>query len=91
MSILPCPWCGEREEREFVFGGEAATVRPDPTCTDEEWVDYLYFRDNRRGLAGELWCHSWGCGEWFIVRRNTVSHVVEGASTIHSRPSELPE
>ena len=28
MLLIPCPWCGEREETEFHHGGEAhATAR----------------------------------------------------------------
>jgi heterotetrameric sarcosine oxidase delta subunit len=91
MNILPCPWCGDREETEFYFGGETTAVRPAFGCTDEEWADYLYFRDNPRGRAKELWCHSWGCGEWFVVGRDTASHEVEPATTIAGLPTEARE
>ena len=55
MLHIFCPHCGElRSEEEFHAGGQAHIPRPlDPNaCTDEEWGEYLFFRDNPRG--GEL-------------------------------------
>ena len=28
MLLIDCPWCGERAETEFSYGGEAGIVRP---------------------------------------------------------------
>ena len=28
MLLIPCPWCGERDETEFRCGGEAHIARP---------------------------------------------------------------
>jgi heterotetrameric sarcosine oxidase delta subunit len=41
MLIIPCPWCGPREQTEFAYGGEAHIVRPkDPDAlSDEQWSD----------------------------------------------------
>ncbi|MBU3059904.1 sarcosine oxidase subunit delta, partial [Pseudomonas indica] len=53
MLHIFCPHCGElRSEEEFHAGGQAHIARPlDPNaCTDEEWGDYLFFRDNPRGI-----------------------------------------
>ena len=46
MFLIPCPWCGEREEGEFSYGHEAHIVRPkDPEkLSDAEWADYLFMR-----------------------------------------------
>ena len=58
MLHIFCPHCGElRSEEEFHASGQAHIPRPlDPnTCTDEEWGDYMFFRDNPRGLHHELW------------------------------------
>ena len=42
MLMIPCPWCGPRDETEFVYGGPKGADRPDPAqCTDEVWLDYL--------------------------------------------------
>ncbi|MCB2150549.1 MAG: sarcosine oxidase subunit delta, partial [Rhodobacteraceae bacterium] len=44
MQIFPCPFCGPREEHEFLFAAEAGKVRPEPAAkvSDEEWAAYLY-------------------------------------------------
>ena len=77
MLLIPCPWCGPRDEPEFSFGGEPA-MRPVPAerVTDAAWADYLYFRDNGKGPHEEIWCHAGGCGQWFIMRRDTITHAV---------------
>jgi len=73
---IECPYCGVRDEQEFVFGGPSSITRPGTQCTDQEWTQYLYFRDNPRRLHAERWCHSFGCGQWFNVLRDTLTHVV---------------
>lgn len=78
MLLIPCPWCGPREETEFSYGGEAHVVRPaDPyALSDQEWADYLFMRTNTRGLHREQWCHSAGCRRWFNVARHTVTYKI---------------
>ena len=78
MLLIPCPWCGERDESEFTCGGEAHIARPpDPDAlNDGEWADYLFMRTNRKGSHRERWCHSHGCGHWFNVERDTVTHEI---------------
>jgi len=44
--------------------------------TDAVWADYLFFRDNPKGVIFERWVHSHGCGEWFNVARDTVTHEI---------------
>ncbi len=75
MLLIPCPWCGPRDQNEFSYGGEAHIVRPkDPyALSDEEWADYLFNRKNPKGRHREQWCHSAGCRRWFNVERDTVS------------------
>ena len=43
MLVINCPYCGERDEIEFHYGGEAEISRPDypDKLSDEEWGDYL--------------------------------------------------
>ena len=78
MLLIKCPWCGEREETEFSYGGEADIKRPlDPeTLDDKQWADYLFMRKNTRGLFLEQWNHSLGCRQWFLVERNTVTYEI---------------
>ena len=74
---MTCPFCGPRDANEFRFGGDPSVARPGPECSDADWAAYLYLRDNPRGLAEEYWVHSQGCGQWLIVERDTVTHLVE--------------
>lgn len=76
MLRIECPWCGLRDEPEFTYGGESHIARPPPDCGDEEWSRYLYFRANPKGRLAERWCHSHGCGQWFNVLRDTVTHEI---------------
>ena len=60
MLLIKCPWCGDRDESEFSYGGEGGIVRPaDPDAlTDDQWADYLFMRKNPRGRHVELWNHT---------------------------------
>ena len=75
MLLIPCPWCGEREETEFRCGGEAHILRPrEPAAlSDDQWADYLFMRTNPKGVHCERWRHVHGCGRWFNLARDTVS------------------
>jgi sarcosine oxidase subunit delta len=81
MLLINCPWCGDRAETEFSYGGEGGIQRPlDPDAlSDAEWADYLFNRSNPRGRGAhrELWNHSQGCRRWFGVDRDTVSYAIE--------------
>ena len=78
MLLIRCPWCGERDESEFAYGGEAGIARPaEPfALTDAEWADYLFMRSNPRGAHRELWHHAAGCRRWFEAERDTVTYVI---------------
>lgn len=77
MLQIPCPWCGQRDEVEFAYGGEPNSSRLDPVrTTNEEWADYLFNRHNQMGRHLERWCHSYGCGRWFTMVRDTLKHEI---------------
>ena len=39
MMLIPCPFCGPRNETEFAFGGPVKPPRPDPYAAgDTDWV-----------------------------------------------------
>ncbi len=77
MLLIKCPFCRERSEIEFVYGGPVGPDRPDPTiCTDDEWLDYLLMVPNPTGPVEERWWHAKGCGDWFTIWRSTVTHEV---------------
>ena len=76
MLRIPCPWCGTRDESEFRFGGESHVERPGLEVSDAEWADYLFNRNNPKGLHYERWCHTYGCSQWFNVVRDTLTHEI---------------
>ena len=78
MLLIKCPFCGDRDELEFSCGGEAHIARPlaENTLTDAEFADYLFLRDNPKGVFLERWIHTDGCRRWFNVARDTVSHEI---------------
>ncbi len=75
---IACPFCGERGNEEFVYLGDATVVRPQPEGADaaQAFADYVYLRDNVRGLHRELWYHAAGCHGWLVVTRDTMSHAI---------------
>ncbi|MCH9780369.1 MAG: sarcosine oxidase subunit delta [Alphaproteobacteria bacterium] len=75
MLHLTCPHCGDRELSEFACRGEAHVVRPQPDCTEEEWGEYLFYRDNPKGFLREQWIHAAGCGAWFYAIRNSATDI----------------
>jgi len=76
MLRIPCPWCGTRDELEFVFGGQAHRVRPGAAVDDAVWTEYLFTRENPVGLHLERWSHAYGCGRWFNMARDTRTHAI---------------
>jgi len=76
MMRIPCICCGPRDENEFVCGGTSHIERPALEAGDETWGSYLFFRDNPKGIHLERWRHVQGCGRWFNLVRNTVTHEV---------------
>ncbi len=78
MLLIPCPYCGKRDEIEFAYAGEAHIIRPTngAEMTDEQWADYLFNRKNNKGIHLEQWQHATGCRQFFNVARNTVDNAV---------------
>jgi len=84
MLRIKCPWCGERDQTEFRFGGEVRPARPEnpESLSDEEWAEYLFYRDNVKGVHQERWLHRQGCAQWLIATRSTVTHEITQVTTI---------
>lgn len=79
MLLITCPWCGDRAEAEFSYGGEADIARPlnNENITDREWGTYVFMRQNPRGTSHEMWLHAQGCRRWFKATRDTVTYRFE--------------
>jgi sarcosine oxidase, subunit delta len=73
MLLITCPWCGQRDQSEFSYGGEAHISRPTNSLemTDEQWAEYVFMRSNPKGPWAERWMHASGCRKWFNAVRDT--------------------
>ncbi len=91
MLLINCPYCGEREQEEFSCGGEAHIERPKnpPELSDDQWADYLFLRQNIKGLQFERWNHSFGCRQWFNVARNTATDEILAVYNMGEKPPKL--
>ena len=79
MLSLPCPFCGQRDETEFLNAGPAKPARPNADVTDSKWVEWLTVPVNTIGYVEEKWWHAKGCGKWFTIKRPPVTHEDEKA------------
>ncbi len=73
MLLIKCPYCGDRPELEFRYGGHAHITRNPAVVDDEAWAEFLFWRDNPKGVMAERWRHFSGCGRFFNALRDTVS------------------
>ena len=85
---IACPYCGNRDAREFLYHGAADPVRPDASAPDAlaRFTDYVYLRDNPAGALRELWFHTAGCHSWLVVTRDTRTHAISAVEPAHTRP-----
>ena len=94
MLILHCPCCGvDVDETDLHAGGEAHLKREGPASTDEDFEDYLFMRENPKGVHFERWRHQNGCGKWFHMARDTTTLEVFGsyAAQTYAPPDDLIE
>jgi sarcosine oxidase subunit delta len=93
MLQIECPWCGLRDETEYHYGGQAHVAYPeDPAAlSDEEWAQYLFFRDNPKGPFAERWVHSGGCRKWFNAVRDTRTYEVLAVYTNNDPRPEIAD
>ncbi len=88
MLLIDCPYCGQRPETEFAYGGQAHINRPaQPAAeSDQQWAEYLYFRSNLKGPRAERWRHIRGCGRFFNAVRDTVTDQFLGSHETGGKP-----
>jgi sarcosine oxidase, subunit delta len=81
VLLIPCPWCGDREQAEFTYGGQAGVLHPPrpETLADPAWAEYVFFRDNPAGVWRERWVHTAGCRQWLTVERDTTTNEIRSS------------
>jgi heterotetrameric sarcosine oxidase delta subunit len=80
MLRIRCPFCGERDETEFRFRGDASVVRPPAEAGLAAFSTYVYERDNPLGWHSEWWLHVGGCRQLLRVERHTLTHQVRSVT-----------
>ncbi|RPE64803.1 sarcosine oxidase subunit delta [Pacificibacter maritimus] len=76
MLLINCPYCEETlPEAEFVYAGEAHVLRAETPSelSDQDWAEFLFIRQNVKGVHFERWRHFHGCARFFNAARDTVS------------------
>ena len=94
MLLLTCPVCGATaEETEFHAGGEAHLKREGPGSDDAAFEEYLFMRENPKGVHLERWRHVYGCGKWFHAARCTTTLEVFGtySAQVLEPPQEIKD
>ncbi|MFO6463350.1 sarcosine oxidase subunit delta [Jannaschia sp. KMU-145] len=92
MLLLTCPNCGlPVEETELAPGGDAHLVRRGPEASDDAFEEYLFMRENTKGVHFERWRHAYGCGKWFLAARDTATLEVFGTYSAQTKapPPEI--
>ena len=92
MLILNCPYCGvDCDETDLAPGGQAHLKRFGPGSSDEEFEEYLFQRENPKGVHLERWRHAYGCGKWFHAARDTMTLEVFGtySAQVFEPPAEI--
>jgi len=84
MHQFNCPFCGMRDQSEFTYGREVATV-PALDAAPADWQRFVYERDNPAGPHAEWWHHNHGCRQWLTIVRDTLTHEV-----LDIRPARPP-
>ncbi len=75
MLLIPCPWCGPRNQVEFTYGGDATVQRPAADARSTRgWFVYVYVRDNPAGSARRA-----------VVPRRRLPAVVHACSATRAR------
>jgi heterotetrameric sarcosine oxidase delta subunit len=91
MLRIQCPWCGERDETEFRYRGDASRTRPDADggadadAAMAAFSAYTYERANPRGWHQEWWLHVGGCRRLLRLTRDTQSHEIRSVTAAMGR------
>jgi sarcosine oxidase subunit delta len=79
MLLIDCPHCGARAQSEFAYDRTLDAVVTLAMAPDDA-VRTLYTRANPRGWSDELWQHRFGCRQWLVIRRHTVTHAIDAVT-----------
>ena len=91
MLRIRCPCCGERDETEFRYRGDAGRTRPAADAGVAAFSAYVYERDNPRGWHLEWWLHAGGCRSLLKIVRHTMTHEIHWVGGPQDAPALPPD
>ena len=91
MLRIDCPWCGERDEIEFRYRGDASVRRPAAQAGHVAFQAYVFQRRNPRGWHLEWWLHAGGCRQLLKLQRHTLTHEIRWVGGAQDAPPPLEE
>lgn len=91
MIRIDCPCCGVRDHSEFEYGGDGSIQWPALDAPESDWVDAVYQRENLRGRQWETWQHVYGCRQWLLVERDTLTHEIHAVKLAHTGSAAVCE
>lgn len=87
--LIPCPYCGPRDQAEFVYERDGPRPRPGPEADPETWADFVFLRDNPEGARSEVWQHLMGCRRFLRVVRCTRTHAIHSVTDVNDLGGEV--
>jgi len=91
MLRIPCPFCGPRDHAEFSYEGDATVKYPALDASEDEWFEAVFLRENPRGPHTEMWHHLYGCRQFLVVERDTLTHEIKSVRLAHKATAEALE
>ncbi len=94
MLLIECPHCGPRAETEYAGCSEAHIARPESgglDMTDAEWVEWVFWRKNTKGVYLERWNHAAGCRRWINCMRDTVTNEILATYKAGEKPPKIAD
>ena len=54
--------------------------------SDDEWAEFLFMRENIKGVQFERWNHAHGCRKWFNIVRDTSNDKIHAFYKMGEKP-----
>jgi len=87
MLLINCPYCGERDQSEFSYGGRIRNYPAlDSSASIETWHRAIHLHDSSQTPIGEYWHHECGCEQWIEINRDVDSHEMTPVSGSDALP-----
>ena len=89
MIRIPCPFCGLSDHTEFTYGGDGSIQYPALDAPAQDWHAAVFERDNILGRQTESWHHVFGCRQWLLVERDTMTHDIYSVKLAHTELQKM--